>query len=189
MKIIANNIRKGTVLNHKNKLWSVTDTKTSQPGKGGSVVTVTMKDIESGNKTSVRYSTQESVESVRIEGIAFQFLFKDGDDYTFMNTETYDQINIGANLIGETALPFLQDGMMVTIHMNEETPIGVDLPETVTMEITEADAVVKGQTASSSYKPAVLENGVNILVPPHITAGTRVVVKTADASYVEKAKD
>ncbi len=189
MKIIANNIRKGTILDHKNKLWSVISTKTSQPGKGGSVVTVTMKDIDSGNKTNVRYSTQESVETVRIEELSFQFLFKDGDDYTFMNNETYDQINISEKLIGETALPFLQDGMTVTIQMNDSTPLGINLPEILTMEIAEADAVVKGQTASSSYKPAVLENGVKILVPPHITAGTRVVVRTADATYMEKAKD
>ena len=189
MKLIANNIRKGTILNHKNKLWAVLDTKTSQPGKGGSVVTVTMRDLDSGNKTNVRYSTQESVESVRIESHQYQFLFKDGDDYTFMNNETYEQISISAELIGETALPFLQDGMTVTMQMNDTTPIAVELPETITMEITEADPVVKGQTASSSYKPAVLENGVKILVPPHITAGIRVVIKTADASYVEKAKD
>ena len=189
MKIIANNIRKGTVLDHNNKLWVVMDTKTSQPGKGGSVVMVTMKDLDSGNKTNVRFSTQETVESVRIEAQEYQFLFKDGENYTFMNTETYDQLSVTEDLIGETALPFLQDGMMVTMQMNEDTPIAVELPESVAMEIVEADAVVKGQTASSSYKPAILENGVKILVPPYITAGTRVVVKTADASFVEKAKD
>lgn len=188
MKIIANNIRKGTILEHNSKLWCVTETRISQPGKGGSVVTVTMKDLDAGNKTSVRYNTSEAVESIRIDSETFQYLYSSDDDYTFMNQDTYDQLTIKSDMIGDSVV-FLQDGMIVQMQMHEGTPISVELPESVTLEIAEADPVVKGQTASSSYKNAVLENGVKILVPPHIESGTRVVVRTADATYVEKAKD
>ena len=188
MKIIANNIRKGTILEYNSKLWSVTETKISQPGKGGSVIMVTMKDLDTGNKTNVRYNTGETVESVRIDSETFQYLYSNDDEYTFMNNDTYEQMTINKDLIGDSVV-FLQDGMTVSMQMHEGTPIAVELPESVTLEISEADPVVKGQTASSSYKNAVLENGVKILVPPHIESGTRVVIRTADATYVEKAKD
>lgn len=188
MKIIANDIRKGTILEHNNKLWCVTDTKISQPGKGGCVVTVTMKDLDAGNKTNVRYNTNEAVESVRIESETFQYLYSNDDEYTFMNQETYDQITVKSDMIGSSVV-FLQDGMIVQMQMHEGNPLAIELPESVVLEITEADPVVKGQTASSSYKNAVLENGVKILVPPHIDAGTRVVVRTEDSTYIEKAKD
>jgi elongation factor P len=128
------------------------------------------------------------VERVRLDEHQYQFLFASGEDYTFMEQETFEQITLNAELIGEPAV-FLQEGMVVTVQSYEGSPISVELPETVVMEIVEADAVVKGQTASSSYKPAKLENGVRVMVPPHIGSGTRIVVNTADATYVERAKD
>jgi elongation factor P len=128
------------------------------------------------------------VERVRLDEHEYQFLFVSGEDYTFMEQETFEQITLNTELIGDPAV-FLQEGMVVTLQSYEGSPISVELPETVIMEIVEADAVVKGQTASSSYKPAKLENGVRVMVPPHIGSGTRIVVNTADATYVERAKD
>jgi len=125
---------------------------------------------------------------VRLDQSEFQYLFNDGDTYTFMNNETYEQIMISAEIIGEPAV-FLQDGMMVKVETHEGEPLGVQLPDTVTLEITEAEPVIKGQTATTSYKPAILENGAKVMVPPHIDVGTRVVVKTEDGSYYERAKD
>ena len=134
-----------------------------------------------------RFRSDETVERVRLDQVDYQYLFADGDMLTFMNNDTFDQIELNSDLVGEP-LPFLQENMQVTIELYEEEPISVSLPESVVLEITEADAVVKGQTASSSYKPAILENGVKIMVPPHIAAGTKVVVNTADGTYMERAK-
>ena len=188
MKISAIQIRSGTVLEEENKLWVVLKSEIYQPGKGASVVQVEMRDVRTGTKTNVRYRTQEMVERVRIDEADYSFLFADGDMLTFMSQESFEQINVSREIVGEPA-QFLQDGMIVSIETYEGQPIAVSLPDSVTMLITEADPVVKGQTASSSYKPAVLENGSRVLVPPHIGAGIRIVVKTADGSYVERAKD
>uniref|UniRef100_UPI0035C67229 elongation factor P n=1 Tax=Sphingobium sp. TaxID=1912891 RepID=UPI0035C67229 len=129
------------------------------------------------------------VERARLDEKEYQYLYADGESFTFMDNETYDQVTMTAEMIGEEAVPFLQENMNVMVESYEGEPIGVTLPQQVVMEIVEADAVVKGQTASSSFKPAVLENGVRIMVPPHIETGTRVVVNTEDRSYVERAKD
>jgi elongation factor P len=188
MKISAIQIRPGTVLEENNKLWVVLKSEIYQPGKGASVVQVEMRDVRSNTKTNVRYRTQEMVERVRIDEGDFSFLFADGDVLTFMSQESFEQLIVPREIVGEPA-QFLQDGMIVSIETYEGQPIAVALPDSVTMLITEADPVVKGQTASSSYKPAVLENGARVMVPPHIGAGTRIVVKTADSSYVERAKD
>lgn len=188
MKVAANTLRKGMVVEYNNKLWVVLENELRSPGKGAAVAQVVMRDILAGNKMDIRFSTQDMVERARVDEEEFQFLFANGDEYTFMNNETYEQIIVSKELIGEPAA-FLQDGMKVMAQMHEGKPLSITLPETVTMMIVESDPVVKGQTASSSYKPAVLENGARVLVPPHIEAGTRVVVRTADASYVERAKD
>ncbi|GAB4223871.1 MAG: elongation factor P [Kiloniellaceae bacterium] len=188
MKISGNAIRPGNVIEHKNRLWRAVKTQHTQPGKGGAYLQVELKDIRDGTKLNERFRSSEDVERVRLDQKEYQFLFADGEMLTFMDNDTYEQISLNQDLVGEP-LPFLQEGMTVTIESYEEEPISVMLPDTVVMEITEADPVVKGQTASSSYKPAVLENGSRIMVPPHIEAGTRVVVNTADASYVERAKD
>ncbi len=187
MRINGNAIRPGNIIEHNGRLWRVAKTQHTQPGKGGAYLQAEMKDIRDGTKLNERFRASESVEKVRLDEAQFQFLFADGDEVTFMETETYEQITLNRDLLGEPAV-FLQDGMTVTVQSYEGSPIGVELPDSVVMEVVEADAVVKGQTASSSYKPAVLENGERIMVPPHIEAGAKIVVATADGSYMERAK-
>jgi elongation factor P len=165
MKITGNSIKVGYVLDYEGKLWRAMKTQHTHPGKGGAFMQVSLEFKD------------------------YQFLYKEGDSYTFMNTETYEQISMGEDMLGEDQVAYLTDGMMVKVESFEDSVIGVSLPEFVTLEITEADAVVKGQTASSSYKPAILSNGVRTSVPPYIGAGTRVVIRTDDGSYVERAKD
>ena len=188
MKINAINIRSGNILEYNDKLWTVLKSDIMQPGKGASVVQVEMRDIDSGNKTNVRFRTQETVEKAHVEGVEFQFLYADEDDYHFMNNQSFEQIIIKRELIGEPAV-YLKDGMICSVAMHESGPLAVDLPDTVVFEVVEAEPVVKGQTASSSYKPGMLENGAKVMLPPHIEAGTRIVVKTEDGTYVERAKD
>lgn len=188
MKVIAITLRKGNVLEYNNKLMVVSGYEIIQPGKGASVIQVEMRDIRTGNKDNVRFRTQESVERIRLDQSKFQYLFNDSESWTFMDLETYEQVNVAKDIIGD-AIVFLQDGMEVTIDSHEGEPLGVTLPEQVTMEITEAEPVIKGQTATTSYKPAILENGAKVMVPPHIDVGTRIIVRTEDSSYVERAKN
>lgn len=189
MKIDGNAIRPGMVIEHQGRLWRAVKTAHTQPGKGGAYLQAELKDIRDGTKLNERFRSSEKVERVSLEQVEYQFLFSDGDMHTFMNNETYEQIALSTEAVGEDYVPFLQDGMMVQIEFFESEPLSVELPAHVTLEVVEADAVVKGQTASSSYKPAILENGVKILVPPHIASGTRIVVDTRDNTYVERAKD
>ena len=189
MKINGNAIRPGMVIEHQNRLWRAVKISHTQPGKGGAYLQVELKDIRDGTKLNERFRSSESVERARLEQKAYQFLYADGDSYTFMDDETYDQISLSADSLGREQVAFLKDGLAVTIELFEETPIGVRLPDSVVLEVVEADPVVKRQTASSSYKPAVLENGMRIMVPPHIGAGTRVVVSTAEGTYMERAKN
>ncbi len=188
MKINGNAVRVGNVVEHQGRLWVVTKTQAVKPGKGGAFNQVEMKDIRTGTKLNERFRADEQVDRVRLEQRQATFLFREDDMLTFMDSETFEQTTVNAELVGDPAA-FLQDGMVVQVESYEEEPLSVVLPETVVMQIVEADAVVKGQTASSSYKPAVLENGVRILVPPFIEVGTRVVVKPEDATYVERAKN
>lgn len=189
MKIDGNAIRPGNVIEHQGRLWRAVRIQHTQPGKGGAYLQVELKDIRDGTKLNERFRSAEKVERVRLEQRNYQFLFNEGDMFTFMDNETFEQMALAKELIGEDQIPFLQEGMEVQIESFEESPIGVSLPDTVTLEITYAEPVVKGQTASSSYKPATLENDVRIMVPPHIETGTRVVVNTFDGTYVERAKD
>ncbi|HET6160485.1 MAG TPA: elongation factor P [Dongiaceae bacterium] len=188
MKINGNSIKPGNIIEHQGRLWRAVKTQHTQPGKGGAYLQVELKDIRDGTKLNERFRSSETVERVRLDEHPYQFLFSAGDEYTFMDQETFEQITLNSDLIGEPAV-FLQEGMIINLESYEGSPISVELPETVTMRIVEADAVVKGQTASSSYKPAKLENGVRVMVPPHIESGTRIVVNTADSTYVERAKD
>lgn len=188
MKVNANTLRVGNVIDHKGKLWVIAKTQHTQPGKGGAYLQVELKELQGETKMNDRFRSSETIERVYLEEKSQQFLFEEDGNYTFMDQETYDQATIPGSLIGDS-VKFLQDGMLVNVCYHEGNPITANLPEHITMEIIEADAVVKGQTASSSYKPAVLENGHRTLVPPHIGAGTRVVINTEDGSYVEKAKD
>jgi len=188
MQVDANTIRKGHVIDYNNKLWSVLKSEIMTPGKGASVVQVEMRDVRTGIKTNVRWRTQETVERVQLHDHDMQFLFSSGDEYTFMNQENFEQLSIPKDIIGDPVV-YLQEGMICNVQTYEGAALSVELPATVILEITEADPVVKGQTASSSYKPAKLSNGVKIMVPPFIDAGTRVVVNTSDSSYVERARD
>lgn len=185
-KINAVDIRPGHILEHNGKLWKVAKIMHTQPGKGGAYMQVEMKDIKSGTKLNERFRSSETVEKARLDTKDFQYLFGDDDSMTLMDLESYDQITVPKEIVGDAA-PFLQDGMKIAVELYEENPIQAYLPETVILEIVEADAVVKGQTAASSYKPAKLENGVRTLVPPFIETGTKIVVRTADGSYVERA--
>lgn len=189
MKINGNAIRPGMVIEHQGRLWRAVKIQHTQPGKGGAYLQVELKDLVSGTKLNERFRSSETVERAHLEQRDHQYLFTDGDTYTFMDNKNYEQIALNADMIGEDQIAYLQESMIVSIESHEDTPIGVQLPETVVQEVVEADAVVKGQTASSSYKPAMLANGVKTLVPPHIETGTRIVVNTSDGSYVERAKD
>ncbi|RPH18583.1 MAG: elongation factor P [Alphaproteobacteria bacterium TMED89] len=187
MKINGNAIRPGNIIEHKGRLMRAVKLQQVKPGKGGAFAQIELKDIRDGTKMNERFRADESVERVRLDQVEYQFLFADGDMLTFMHSETFEQIELNSDLVGEP-LPFLQENMEVTIELYEEEPISISLPESVVLEVTEADAVVKGQTASSSYKPAMLENGVKVMVPPHIEAGTKIVVNTAEGTYMERAK-
>lgn len=187
MKINANLIRPGNIIEHNGKQWAVLKTQIVQPGKGGAFITVEMRDIRTGTKTNERWRTADTVEKCNVEEKECTFLFRDGDAITFMDQENFEQFNLAADVVGESAA-FLQDGMVVAVDFIEGSPVSVSLPEKVVMLIVEADPVVKGQTASSSYKPAKLENGLKILVPPFIAEGEKIIVNTADCTYVERAK-
>lgn len=188
MKVSANTIRKGHVLDHNGKLWVVIKSEIMIPGKGNAIVQIEMKDVRTGIKTNERYRTQELVERVQLQDHEMQYLFASDGDYTFMDQEGYEQYVVSADILGDQAV-FLQDGMVCNVQTFEGKPLSVELPPSVVLEIVEADPVVKGQTASSSYKPALLSNGVRVMVPPFIEAGTRIVVNTADSTYVERAKE
>ena len=185
MKISGVDIRPGNILEYENGIWKVAKIQHTQPGKGGAYMQVEMKNLMDGRKTNVRFRSADTVEKVRLDTKEFQYLYAEGDMLVFMDTETYEQIQLPADLLGD-AVEFLQDGMQVLLELWEERPISVQLPEQVEAEIVEADAVVKGQTASSSYKPAVLDNGVRVMVPPHIESGTRIVVDVYERTYVGK---
>ncbi|HTH16022.1 MAG TPA: elongation factor P [Magnetospirillum sp.] len=187
MKINANLIRPGNIIEHNGRQWAVLKIQIVQPGKGGAFITVEMRDIRTGTKTNERWRTADTVEKCNVEEKECTFLFADGDALTFMDQESFEQFNLAKDLLGESAA-FLQDGMVVAVDFIEGSPVSVSLPEKVTMLIVEADPVVKGQTASSSYKPAKLENGLKILVPPFIAEGEKIIVNTGDCTYVERAK-
>ncbi|KZL20826.1 Elongation factor P [Pseudovibrio axinellae] len=186
MKLNGNEIKPGHVLMHQDTLWAAVKVQHVKPGKGGAFAQVEMKNLLDGRKLNERFRATESVERVRLEQKDFQFLYEEGDMLVFMDNETYEQLELQKEFVGERAA-FLQDGMTVTVELHEEKPIGISLPTHVTLEIVEADAVVKGQTQSSSYKPAVLENGVRCMVPPFITSGEKIIVDTDNVEYVRRA--
>ncbi|WP_435417759.1 elongation factor P [Parerythrobacter aurantius] len=186
MKISGVDIRPGNILEYEGGIWKVAKIQHTQPGKGGAYMQVEMKNLIDGRKTNIRFRSADTVEKVRLDTKDYQFLYEDGDMLVFMDKDTYEQINLPSDLLGD-ARPFLQDGMEVMLELWDERPISVELPNHVEATIVEADAVVKGQTASSSYKPAMLDNGVRIMVPPHIESGTRIVVDVYEQSYVGKA--
>ena len=186
MKISGVDIRPGNILEYEGGIWKVAKIQHTQPGKGGAYMQVEMKNLIDGRKTNVRFRSADTVEKVRLDTKGFQYLYTDGDMLVFMDSDTFDQINLPTDLLGDAAA-FLQDGMTVSLELYDEKPISVQLPEQVEADIVEADAVVKGQTASSSYKPAKLDNGVRVMVPPHIESGTRIIVDVYERTYVSKA--
>jgi elongation factor P len=188
VKIIASSVRKGNVLDIGGKLVVVMKAENIHPGKGTPVTHLDMRRISDGVKITERYRTTDQVERAFLEEKTYNYLYEDDMGFHLMEPETYDQISVPKDIVGEQSV-YLQENMAVSVSLHEGVPIAVELPQRVTLEVVEADPVVKGQTASSSYKPAVLSNGLRVMVPPHITAGTRVVVMTADGSYVERAKD
>ena len=186
MKIDGNAIRPGNVIEHKGGLWRAVKIAHTQPGKGGAYLQVELKNLRDGSKLNERFRSSEKVERARLEQKDYQYLYMDDDMAHFMDQESYEQISISAEDIGEDTV-FLQDGMMVRIEFHEESPLGVSLPEKVTLEVTETEPVVKGQTASSSYKPATLENGLRVGVPPFINQGDKIIVSTAEREYAGRA--
>ena len=188
MKLNGNAIRPGNVINHNGRLWVAVKINHVKPGKGGAFAQVELRDIRDGTKLNERFRSSETVERVVLTESTSTYLYTDGDNLVFMDSESFEQVAVPSAMVGEQAT-FLQDGMQVTVNSHEGDPISIALPDTVTVEVLEADAVVKGQTASSSYKPAVVDGGIRVMVPPHIEAGTRIVVKPEDGSYVERAKD
>jgi elongation factor P len=186
MKISGVDIRPGNILEYEGGIWKVAKIQHTQPGKGGAYMQVEMKNLQDGRKTNIRFRSADTVERVRLDTKDFQYLYAEGEMLVFMDKDSYEQIQLPADLVGDAAA-FLEDGMDVSLELWEDRPISVQLPEQVEATIVEADAVVKGQTASSSFKPAVLENGVRVMVPPHIASGTRIVVDVYERSYVGKA--
>lgn len=186
-KVIASSIRKGNVLEIDGNLYTVLSAESFFPGKGTPTTQIDMRRLSDGIKTSQRYRTTEQVDRAFVEETEFSFLYQDGDDYVFMNPESFEQVTVPADVLGEQAV-YLQEGLMCSLSIHEGIAVAVALPQRVTLEIVETEPSVKGQTSTSSYKPAVLSNGAKTMVPPHIAVGTRVVVMTADGSYVERAK-
>lgn len=187
MKQQANQIRAGQVIEHDGRRWLVLKQQIITPGKGGAFIQVEMRDLKTGNKTNERWRTADTVERLVAEEKEYTYSYTDGSNLVLMDPETFEQLLVPVDLLGEAA-PFLQDNMTVTVDLIEGEPVAVHLPPTVVIEVAEADPVVKGQTAASSYKPARLANGVRTMVPPFIEAGEKIVVRTEDGSYVERAK-
>jgi elongation factor P len=188
LRVIASSIRKGNVIEQDGKLYVVVTAENIHPGKGTPVSQIEMRRISDGVKISERYKTTDQVEKATIEERNFTYLYEDGDGYHFMNPETYDQVQVSKDVIGDAAA-YLQESMTVKLSTHDVNVVSIALPQRVTLEVVETEPVTKGQTASSSYKPAVLSNGLRTTVPPHIAVGTRIVVMTEDGSYSERAKD
>ena len=186
-KVGGNEVRPGMVIELNSQLWSVVKTQSVKPGKGGAYVQVELKNILNGSKLNERFRSAETVDEVQLERRDFQFLYANGDMLTFMDIDNYEQIELATDFVGDR-VQFLQDGMKVVVQLHESKPIAIALPQQVALAIVEADPVTKGQTASSSYKSAILENGMRILVPPFIEAGTKIIVATDDCSYVKRAE-
>ena len=188
VKVIASSVRKGNVLDLDGKLAVVMTAENIHPGKGTPVTHLELRRIADGVKVTERYRTTDQVERAYLDEQKYSYLYEDDMGFNFMQPENFDQIVVSKDVVGDQA-KWLQDGMICSVALHENVPISIELPARVTFEIVEADPVVKGQTASSSYKPAKLSNGARIMVPPHVGSGTRVVIMTEDGSYVERAKD
>ncbi len=188
MKVIASSLRKGNIVEIEGKLGVIVATESIHPGKGTPVTQMDVKRIADGVKLSLRFKTTEQVERAFVEDRKHQYMYQDGEGFHFMNMESYDQVALPADIIGDQTA-YLQPEMEVTISLHEGRPVAIELPPRATLEVVETEPAIKSQTATSSYKPAVLSNGVRTMVPPFVTTGTRIVVQTADGSYIERAKN
>ena len=189
VKVIASSIRKGNILERDDgQLYVVLTAESFHPGKGTPTTQIDMRRISDGVKTTDRYKTTEQVERAFVEDHDHTYLYKDADGYTFMNVENYEQVVVKDDVIGDQAV-WLQEGMKTILSMFNDVAVAIQLPQRITLEVVETEPAMKGQTASSSYKPAKVSNGARIMVPPHISVGTRVVILTEDGSYSERAKD
>ena len=187
MKISGNEVRPGYVIEHQGTLWAAVKVQAVKPGKGGAYAQVELRNLIDGRKLNERFRAAETVERVQLEYKDYQFLYRQGDQLVFMDLDSYEQMELPEDFVGERAA-FLQDGMTVTVGSHQGKPIAVSLPDHVTLAVVEADPVVKGQTAASSYKPAKLENGMRLMVPPFVEAGERVDVDTSEITYVRRAE-
>ena len=188
VKVIASSLRKGNVVEMDGRLYAVLTAQNIHPGKGTPVTQVDMRRIVDGVKVSERWRTTEQVERANVDERAYNYLYNDGEGYHFMEPETYEEIAVPEDVIGDGKV-YLQEGMTCWLKTHEGVPLAIEFPQKITVEITETEPVVKGQTASSSYKPAMTDSGLRVMVPPHIGAGTRIIINTEDNSYVERAKD
>src|ERR1700730_17091684 len=188
VNIIASSLRQGNIVEVDGKLYVVLNAESFHPGKGTPTTQVDMRRISDGVKVAQRYKTTEQVERAYVEDREHQYLYQDSDGFHFMNMETYDQVTLPADIIGDQAA-YLQPEMKVTLSVHEGVAVAIQLPQKAILEVVDTEPTVKGQTAASSYKPAVLSNGVRTIVPPFVGPGTKIVVMTADGSYVERAKD
>ena len=187
MKVNGNTIKPGNVIEHKDALWVATKTSHVKPGKGGAFAQIELRNLKDGTKLNERFRSSESIEKVILEETPHIFLYKENENLIFMNNDTFEQISINTDMIGVQSA-FLQDGMNVIINIYNDEPVSVIMPDSCIEEIIETEAVIKGQTVSSSFKPAILKNGVKVMVPGHIEVGTKIVVRPSDCSYIEKAK-
>ncbi len=186
MKVIASSLRKGNVIDVDGRLYVVLTATNFHPGKGTPTTQIDMRRISDGVKVSERWRTTEQVEKATVDEREYDYLYSDGEGHHFMEPQTYEQLSVSDDVVGEARV-FLKEGVKVFLKTFEGVAIAIELPQKVTLEITETEPVVKGQTASSSYKPAIVENGLRIMVPPHIGAGTKIIINTEDLSYVSRA--
>ena len=185
-KVIASSIRKGNVLEVNGGLYTVLAAENFFPGKGTPTTQIDMRRLSDGIKTTQRYRTTEQVERAFVEELEFSYLYQDGTDYVFMNPESFEQLSVPGDMLGEQ-LAYLQEGMVCTLSIHEGVAVAIQLPQRVTLEVTETEPTVKGQTASSSYKPAIANNGVRIMIPPYMGVGEKIVVDTSTGEYVRRA--
>ena len=188
MKIGANEVKVGNIIQHNNSLWKVIKLSHTQPGKGGAYVQAELKNISNQSKLNERFRSSESIERVRSEQIEHQFLFKSGDEFTFMNNINFEQTILNKEIIDDNTANILEDGMVVIIEFFDEKPMNVNPPDQVVLEVLETEAVIKGQTVSSSYKPALLTRNIKTTVPGHIEVGDKIKINTKDYTYIEKSK-
>lgn len=188
MKVIASSLRKGNIVDLDGKLYVILTAENIHPGKGTPVTQIDMRRLSDGVKSSQRWKTTEQVERAHVEERSYQFLYQDGDGFHFMNMDNYEQFTAHPDVVGD-ADKYLQPEMTVKLQVHEGIPVSIELPQRVTLEVVETEPAMKGQTASGSFKPALLSNGAKTTVPTHIVTGTRIVISTADGSYVERAKD